>query len=154
MVPCSEPPSGAGAASAPPSVLATEAGTLPRAQRAHEAARKGRLAEQAACDHLEGLGWTVLGRNVRVSRLEIDLLAREGDVVVVVEVRHRGPGAWQRAFDSVGQGKRLRIRRAGESLWRTHFKHDPSLQRMRFDIVAVTLDMDGAATVEHLRAAF
>jgi len=96
----------------------------------------------------------VLGRNVRVSRLEIDLIARDGEVVVVIEVRTRGDGAWERALDSVGHRKRTRIRRAGEALWRSHFKRDASLQRMRFDLVAVELDVAGGPSIEHVRAAF
>lgn len=96
----------------------------------------------------------MLARNVRVSRLEIDLIAREGEVVVVIEVRTRGEGAWERALDSVGHAKRTRIRRAGESLWRTRFKHDASLQRMRFDLVSVEFDAGRGLRIEHVRAAF
>lgn len=96
----------------------------------------------------------VLGRNVRVSRLEIDLIARDGEVVVVIEVRTRGGSAWERALDSVGHRKRTRIRRAGEALWRSRFKRDASLERMRFDLVSVDLDGPGGPSIEHIRAAF
>jgi putative endonuclease len=123
-------------------------------ERALRSAEIGRRAEDAAARYIEGLGWTVLGRNVRVSRLEIDLIARDGEVVVVLEVRTRGSGAWERALDSVGHGKRLRIRRAGESLWRTRFRRDLSLQRMRFDLVSVDLDAASGLSIEHVRAAF
>ena len=63
--------------------------------------------------------------NLRVGRLELDVVAREGPVIAVVEVRTRGPGAWVRALDSVDAKKRARVRRAGERLWRERFARDP-----------------------------
>lgn len=97
---------------------------------------------------------TVVGRNVRVGRLEIDVIALDGPVVAVVEVRTRGGGSWQRPLDSIGPAKCARVRRAGESLWRTRFKANPALERMRFDVAGVSFSVDGRATVEYVRAAF
>ncbi len=96
---------------------------------------------------------TLVGRNVRVSRLEIDLLAIDGPCVVVIEVRTRGPGSWVGPFESIDWRKRRRLRAAGESLWRTRFKRDARLERMRFDLIAV--DLSGhEPSIEHARAAF
>jgi putative endonuclease len=122
-------------------------------ERAQKAASAGRCAEELAARYLEGLGWTILGRNVRVSRLELDIVARDGGVVIVVEVRTRGRGAWERPLDSVDARKRMRVRRAGEALWRSRFKLDPTLERMRFDLIAVDLEREGGPAIEHLRAA-
>ena len=115
---------------------------------------KGQEAEDAALAFLLSNGCTFIGRNVRVSRLEIDLIVRDGPVVAVVEVRHRGPASWVLPLTSVDAKKRLRIRRAGESLWRSVFKKDASLERMRFDIVSVRTKEDGSSEIEHVRAAF
>jgi putative endonuclease len=117
-------------------------------------AELGRRAEEAAASFLEAGGFVILGRNVRVGRLEIDLVVRDGPVVAIVEVRTRGDGAWVRAFDSVDWRKRARVRSAGTALWRSRFKADPTLERMRFDLVGVTFDEDGRARCEHLKAAF
>ncbi len=114
----------------------------------------GRRAEEAAVSHLENDGYVIIGRNVRVSRLEIDVLARLGPVVAVVEVRARGEGAWVRALDTLDWRKRQRLRRAGEFLWRRRFKEDATIERMRFDVVSVTFDERGGALVEHVKAAF
>jgi putative endonuclease len=95
----------------------------------------------------------VVARNVRVGRLEIDLVTIDGDAVVVIEVRTRGPGSWVGPFTSVDWRKRARLRAAGESLWRTRFKADARLARMRFDLMAVDLTGD-TPRVEHVRAAF
>ncbi len=114
----------------------------------------GLEAEEAAASFFEASGFAILGRNVRVGRLEIDILLRDGPVIVVVEVRTRGPGAWVGALASVDQEKQKRVRRAGERLWQRVYKKDRSLDRMRFDIASVTFDEDGRASIEHVRAAF
>ena len=121
---------------------------------ARRRAELGRRAEEAAASYLETGGFVVLGRNVRVRRLEIDLIVREGPVIAVVEVRTRGDGAWVRAFDSVDWRKRARIRSAGTALWRSRFQADTTVERMRFDIVSVSFDERGTPTCEHLKAAF
>ena len=113
----------------------------------------GRRAEEAAASYLEASGFTVLGRNVRVRRLEIDLIARDGPVVAVIEVRTRSPGAWVKALDTVDWRKRKRVRSAGEWLWRSRFSADASLERRRVDLISVTFEGD-AARIEHVRAAF
>lgn len=114
----------------------------------------GQRAEDAALDYLQGLGLEVLGRNVRVGHLEVDLLVREGPVVAVVEVRTRGEGAWVGPFASVDARKRRRLIAAGRALWRTRLARDPTIARLRFDVVAVHFDPEGPPRVEHARAAF
>lgn len=114
----------------------------------------GARAEDAAAAHLAQLGLAIIGRNVRVGRAEIDLLAREGSVIAIVEVRTRGASAYQRALDSIDARKQARLRAAGARLWRERFLHDPSVERMRFDAAAVTFLPDGRALVEHVKAAF
>lgn len=114
----------------------------------------GQRAEQAARAHLLALGYEILGANVRVGRLEIDLIAREEAVVVVVEVRARGPGSLVRPLDTIDGRKRARLRAAARGLWRDRFARDPRFERLRFDCVAVTIDEAGGARIEHVRAAF
>lgn len=89
-----------------------------------------------------------------MGRYEIDLLARDGPVLIVVEVRARGPGALVRPLDSVDWRKRARVRAAGAQLWRARFSRDERFERMRFDCVAVTVAPDGSTRIEHVRAAF
>jgi putative endonuclease len=102
---------------------------------------------------LEDGGFVILGRNVRTGRLEVDIVARDGPVVIVIEVRTRGEGAWVRPLDSVDWKKQRYLRRAGERLWRCRYKFDTTLERMRFDIIAVAFDGD-TARCEHVKAAF
>lgn len=113
----------------------------------------GALGERWAAGFFQEAGYFIWGRNVRVGRLEIDLVVRDGPVIAVVEVRVRGATAWVGPLASVDARKRLRVRRAGELLWQRHFKKDATVERMRFDILGITVT-DGAPTFEHVRAAF
>ncbi|HZF49562.1 MAG TPA: YraN family protein [Polyangiaceae bacterium] len=125
-----------------------------RVGKSRSFAALGAQAEQIVADHLRAQGLEVIGRNVRVGRLEIDLIARDGPVVVIVEVRTRGATSYLRALDSIDARKRARVRAAGERLWQTRFSADPVLERMRFDVAAVTFLPGGGAEVEHIKAAF
>jgi putative endonuclease len=117
------------------------------------ARRAGAAAEDAAAAHLVALGLSILARNVRLGPLEIDLVAREGDVIVVVEVRTRGAGAWVRALDSIDKKKRDHLRAAGERLWRERFADDASASRLRYDAITVALESpDIAGSIEHIRS--
>ena len=95
-----------------------------------------------------------MAQNLRLGRLELDVVARKGPVIAVVEVRTRGAGAWTSAFGSIDSTKRRRIRRAGERLWQRRYKNDASVERMRFDAASVTFDEAGSARVEYVEAAF
>lgn len=115
----------------------------------------GRAAEEAAASYLEACGFSLLARNVRVGRLEIDLVLRQEGLIVVAEVRARTAGALVKALDTVDWRKQRKVRRAGERLWLSRFKHDPSIERMRFDIVSVSFDpLTGSPHCEHVPAAF
>jgi putative endonuclease len=113
----------------------------------------GARAEAAVVRHLESLGMSVVGTNVRIGRLELDVVARDERVIAIVEVRARGAGAWTSGFGSMDAQKRLRIRRAGERLWQRRYKRDASVDRMRFDAASVTFTR-GSACVEYVKAAF
>lgn len=100
-------------------------------------ARLGRRAEDAVAQYLESSGCSILARNLRLGRLELDIVARRAELILVVEVRTRGPGAWTSGLGSLSRAKCERIRRAGQRLWRDRFKADPSVERMRFDAASV-----------------
>ena len=122
--------------------------------RAARARALGERAEAAVVDYLAAQGVAIVAQNLHLGRFEIDIVARDGPVVMVVEVRVRGASAWTRAFGSMDGKKRLKVRRAGERLWRDRYRNDASVERLRFDAASVAFDENGRATVEYVKAAF
>lgn len=82
------------------------------------AQRAGDDAEAWVAAYLESLGWQILGRNVRVGRAELDILAIDPTppTLVVVEVRWRSRRDFGLAEETVDGRKRARLHRAGHSL--------------------------------------
>jgi putative endonuclease len=113
----------------------------------------GHAAEAAVCGYLEQQGYQIVARNLRLGRFELDVVARKRELVVVVEVRTRGPGAWTSGLGSISRLKRERIRRAGQRLWRERYRNDPSVERLRFDAASVVFEGE-TAHVEYIVAAF
>ena len=93
----------------------------------------------------------MLERNVRFPEGEIDLVCRDRDVVVFVEVKCRRPHWGDGPGDAISWDKRRRLIRLGQHYLRAR-RLDHA--RCRFDVVAVTLERDGTHTVRHLPSAF
>jgi len=112
----------------------------------------GRRAEQAVADYLVAAGFSILGRNVRLGALELDIVARLGPVVAVVEVRTRGKTSLQGPFESIGGVKRARLRKGVERLWRETLAAMKDVERVRIDVAAVRFE-GGQTTVEYVEGA-
>lgn len=98
-------------------------------------------------------GWRVVGRNVRVGRGELDLIARRGGVLAFVEVKARRSSACGTPEDAVGPRKRRQVARLAE-LWLASRPWALSgVGEVRFDIVAVDATRY-PAEVRHLPGAF
>src|SRR6185503_9997634 len=107
------------------------------------AQRAGDAAEAGVAAHLGRLGWRVLGRQVRVGRAELDLVAMDParpPALVVVEVRWRTRRDYGLAEETVDTRKRARLHRAAFSLRELGELPDgtrlPSLP-LRFDLIVV-----------------
>jgi putative endonuclease len=112
----------------------------------------GRSAEDVAADFLTEHGLTVLLRNYRRRSGELDLVARDGDVLVVAEVRTRSTEEFGGAAGSVDGWKQHKIIRATTQLLQQ--RKDLAQLRVRFDVIVVR-DVDGMRpTVEWLKHAF
>ena len=98
-------------------------------------------------------GFQIVATNLRLSYLEIDVVARRGDLVVVVEVRSRSSGAWTSGFGSIDGKKRYRIRLAGMRLWQRRYRNDLSVRRLRYDAASVVFGPAGPQ-IEYVEAAF
>lgn len=86
---------------------------------------------------LERRGFTLVGRNVRVGRLEIDVIARRGSLIVVCEVRARRSDRFMAPAESLDRRKLERVRRAA-ALWLANSKLRGV--DVRLDVAAVVFD--------------
>ncbi|MHC5908931.1 YraN family protein [Streptomyces sp. S6] len=110
----------------------------------------GEYGEELAARRLAEAGMTVLERNWRSGRAgEIDIVARDGDVLVVCEVKTRRDGPFQHPLAAVTPRKAARLRGLAEHWLHTHGGAPPG--GVRIDVVAVLLPRRGAAVVEHVR---
>ena len=115
--------------------------------------RLGRRAEQLVCSYLVARGYQIVATNLRLGYLEIDIVARRRELVVVVEVRSRAPGSWTTGFGSILPAKRRRVRCAAERLWRRRYATDATVRRLRIDAAAVYFE-GGNGRVHYCCGAF
>jgi putative endonuclease len=108
----------------------------------------GRYGERLAERHLTGLGMKLLDRNWRCPDGEADLVLRDGDVLVVCEVKTRTTMDYGSPQEAVTDDKLERLGRIAQA-WVT--AHDVSPGGVRIDLVAVLRPLKGASTVEHVR---
>jgi putative endonuclease len=113
----------------------------------------GRAAEEAAARYLVRNGWTLLGRNVRIGRGELDLIARRGDVLAFVEVKARRTAEYGTPEDAVDARKRRKVARLAEIWLSVRPWALRGVRDVRFDIVAVDATSRPPA-VRHLAGAF
>jgi putative endonuclease len=129
-------PTGASRAAAP----SRPAGTADRRREL------GRYGEGCAARHLVARGMVVLDRNWRCEAGEIDLVLRDGDVLVVCEVKTRSSTSYGSPLEAVTPAKADRLRRLA-ALWIEHRGIRPG--GIRIDLVGVLLRPSGAPEVEH-----
>jgi putative endonuclease len=95
----------------------------------------GARAETGATSALEGAGFRIVERNYRCKAGELDIIARDGDVLAFVEVRSRKDGEHGHAAEMVTVAKRRQVARIA-----AHYLalKRPEIDRVRFDVVAIT----------------
>lgn len=110
----------------------------------------GRYGEDVAARRLTAAGMTVLERNWRCGRSgEIDIVARDGDALVVCEVKTRRGGRFEHPMGAVTPAKAHRLRGLAERWVQAHGGAPPG--GVRIDLVGVVLPGRGAPVVEHVR---
>jgi putative endonuclease len=110
----------------------------------------GKYGETLAARRLAAAGMTVLERNWRCGRTgEIDIVARDGDTLVVCEVKTRRAGAFEHPMAAVTPEKAERLRGLAERWIHAHGGAPPG--GVRIDLVGVVLPRRGGPVVEHAR---
>src|SRR5919198_564018 len=119
--------------------------------------RRGDEAEGFVVSSLIAAGWTILGRNVRIGRDELDLVAIDPGpprTIVVFEVRRRGRRDFGLPEESLDWRKRRALRRAIAAVRIAHALPDGTLLPdlgWRFDLVAIEEDDRGGLLLRHHR---
>lgn len=134
----------------------------------------GRYGERVALRHVVSRGWQVLDTNWRGKDGELDIVALDGDVLVVIEVKTRSGHGFGHPAEAVTPRKLARIKRL-TGQWLTAFRERLAAARLaeeakpgspmpvlpdvrtrfgaiRIDVLAVTLQPQGPAVVEHLES--
>lgn len=108
----------------------------------------GRYGEDVVARRLAADGWEVIARNWRCPQGEIDIVAIDGDDLVIVEVKTRRSAAFGSPQEAVTGEKLRRLRRLAAAWLAGQERRFPGV---RIDVAAVTVGRAGAASVEHLR---
>jgi len=108
----------------------------------------GAHGERLAARTLVDAGLILLDRNWRCDLGEIDLVMREGNTLVVVEVKTRSNLAYGTPHEAITPVKLERLKRLGE---RFATEHGLDGVEMRVDLVAVLRPRKGPSVVEHVR---
>jgi putative endonuclease len=110
----------------------------------------GQRGEQIATDFLTKKNYTILDRNWRYKRAEIDIVAMHGAVLVFAEVKTRSNDLFERPESAVDEKKRRLLARAAVAYMRK-IGHEWAI---RFDIIAVVLKEEHLFFVDHFEDAF
>ena len=94
----------------------------------------GARAERRARRHYRLRGYRILGSNIRLAGVEVDLLCRRRGVVVFCEVKEKTTESYGDPLEMVDERKQARLRRAAEAWLAAQPAHD---QVLRFDVIAV-----------------
>lgn len=113
--------------------------------------RLGRRGEEAAAAYLQANGYTILARNLRCGRGEIDILAARGGLLVFVEVRTRRSGTFAHPEETVTPRKQARLLAAAQQYLQDH---PDCPETWQFDVVAVEGDPDRQPVITHFENVF
>ncbi len=109
----------------------------------------GKEGEEIAVRYFRKRGYRIIERNYRTPLGEIDLIAKDGDVIVFVEVKTRTDSAFGRPFEAVDWRKKEKIRKVS-LCYLKKFRHEVPA---RFDVLSIDIE-NGEKRVEHIRDAF
>ncbi|MBN9607353.1 MAG: YraN family protein [Actinomycetales bacterium] len=114
----------------------------------------GLLGERLAERHLTRGGMELLDRNWRCSQGEIDLVLRDGDEIVFVEVKTRASVAFGHPLEAITPVKLARLRRLAGEWCAIRRAEGRAIGRIRIDAVGVVAPRHAPATVDHLAGVF
>ena len=111
----------------------------------------GRHGEALAANYLTRKGVQIIARNYRQKTGEIDIIARDGDYLVFIEVKTRKSSHFGHPFEAVTRKKQAQISRVALGyMGRNKLLDQPA----RFDVISIVMKDNGQAAIEHLTNCF
>jgi len=112
----------------------------------------GKWGEDEAASYLEDEGYTIVDRNWKIGRRDLDILALspDGSALVVVEVKTRADEDYQQPEEAVNRGKMRNLAIAANA----YVKECHIDKELRFDIIAIVGKGHQVKSIEHLKDAF
>jgi len=117
----------------------------------HARSDLGLRGEILAAKELKKLGYQILELRWRCRFGEIDIIAQDGDTVVIVEVKTRTRNDHFSPLDAVDTKKQRKLIRLAHAYAQTHLPDDVPI---RFDVIAITASPGKPPEIEHLPNAF
>lgn len=110
----------------------------------------GKAGEDAVCEYLENLGYSIAARNYRIKGGEIDIIAENDFYIAFVEVKTRKAGSLASGYDAVTKTKKqLIIKTAADYCWK-----NPNELQPRFDIAQVIMENNRVVSIDYIPNAF
>lgn len=114
-----------------------------------KASELGRKGEEIALAHLQSMGYEILELNWHSDHLEIDIIAKDGNELVIVEVKARGTASYEHPVEAVSNKKIRFLINAAEA----YIQEKNSDLDTRFDVISIIFYGPGFE-VEHFKDAF
>jgi putative endonuclease len=109
----------------------------------------GKAGEEFAVTYLEKIGYQILDRNWRWGREELDIVARDGNFIVIVEVKTRRSDRFADPGSCVNPKKQRIQARAAQA----YIRYKRMLGEIRFDVIVIVMKYS-EISVNHVRDAF
>ncbi len=114
-----------------------------------KASERGRKGEELAVEYLKSLGYEIRALNWYSGHLEIDIVARDGPELVIVEVKSRGINSYEQPVEAVSKQKVRFLVNAAEA----YIQENNWDQNTRFDVISIVF-YGGGYEIEHFKDAF
>ena len=108
----------------------------------------GAWGEDLAAEYVESLGWTIIARNWACDVGEIDLVAREGQTVVFIEVKARSGTGFGDPLESITTAK---VRKLHELALAWLVNQDDGVHSVRIDAIGVMVRPGTKPSITHVR---
>jgi len=96
--------------------------------------KTGREGEELACKFISELGYQILERNYQYGHGEIDIIAKDGDTIVFIEVKYRKSLEYGNPEDSITKNKKHQIRKTAEAYI---YEKNINEQTCRIDVISI-----------------